>query len=151
MTSCARRRSGITSPGDEMKMRSGMRPSHRCRSTWETAGCAEAGQPIKLCSRRSACAKPIWVFGFDGRRAMIVALYIATAVVMAGGSLYLAVRYRDVRKFLAGAFFVSAGVLFYLWLADVSVPLLGTGFVATPGSSGARAIVHFILFLLCFH
>jgi len=39
--------------------------------------------------------------------------------------------------------------LFYLYLADVSVPLLGTGFVGTPQISGARSIVHFILFLLC--
>jgi len=41
--------------------------------------------------------------------------------------------------------------LFYLYLADVSVPLLGTGFVETPQISGGRSIVHFILFLLCFY
>ena len=82
---------------------------------------------------------------------MIVALYIAAAVVMAGGSLWLAWHYRDVRKFLAGAFLVSSGVLFYLWLADVSVPLLGTGFVETPPISAGRAVVHFILFLLCLY
>jgi hypothetical protein len=82
---------------------------------------------------------------------MIVALYVAAGVIMAVGSLYLAVRYRDARKFLAGAFFVSAGVLFYLWLADVPVPLLGTDFVEPPPISGARAIVHFGLFLLCLY
>lgn len=82
---------------------------------------------------------------------MIIALYIASAVVMAAGSLYLAWRSRDVRKFLAGAFFVSSGTLFYLYLADVSVPLLGTGFIETPQISGGRAIVHFALFLLCFY
>src|SRR5947209_17174813 len=60
-------------------------------------------------------------------------------------------RNREFRKFLAGAFFVSSGVLFYLYLADVSVPLLGTGFVETPKISGGRCIVHFILFLLCFY
>jgi len=80
---------------------------------------------------------------------MIVALYIAAAIIMAVGSLYFAWRSRDFRKFLAGAFFVSSGILFYLYLADVSVPLLGTGFVETPQISGARSIVHFILFLLC--
>ena len=80
---------------------------------------------------------------------MMLALYAAAALVMAVGSLYLAWRSRDVRKFLAGAFFVSSGILFYLYLADVSVPLLGTGFVATPQTSGGRSIVHFILFLLC--
>src|SRR5262249_20969299 len=36
-------------------------------------------------------------------------------------------------------------------LADVPVPLLGTGFVETPQISGGRSIVHFILFLLCFY
>jgi hypothetical protein len=82
---------------------------------------------------------------------MIIALYIAAAVVMAIGSLYLAWRNRDFRKFLAGAFFVSSGILFYLYLADVSVPLLGTSFVDTPQISFGRSIVHFILFLLCFY
>jgi hypothetical protein len=82
---------------------------------------------------------------------MIIALYIAVAIIMAVGSLYLAWRYRDVRKFLAGAFFVSSGILFYLCLADVSVPLLGTSFVETPQLSGGRSVVHFILFLLCFY
>jgi hypothetical protein len=82
---------------------------------------------------------------------MIIALYIAAAVIMAVGSLYFAWRNRDFRKFLAGAFFVSSGILFYLYLADISVPLLETSFVETPQISGARSIVHFILFLLCFY
>jgi len=82
---------------------------------------------------------------------MIVALYIAVGVLMAVGSLYLAWRSRDFRKLLAGAFFVSSGILFYLYLADVSVPLLGTGFVETPAISAGRSIVHFIFFLLCLY
>ena len=82
---------------------------------------------------------------------MIIALYIGAAVVMALGSLYFAGRSRDFRKFLAGAFFVSSGILFYLYLADISVPLLGTGFGETPPISAGRSIVHFILFLLCFY
>lgn len=82
---------------------------------------------------------------------MIVALYITAAIVMAVGSLYFASRSRDFRIFLAGAFFVSSGILFYLYFADVSVPLLGTGFVETPEISRARAIAHFIFFLLCFY
>jgi D-alanyl-lipoteichoic acid acyltransferase DltB (MBOAT superfamily) len=82
---------------------------------------------------------------------MTIALYIAAAVVMAVGSLYFAWRSRDFRKFLAGAFFVSSGILFYLYLADVSVPLLGTSFVDTPEISGGRSIIHFILFLLCLY
>jgi hypothetical protein len=50
-----------------------------------------------------------------------------------------------------GRAFRIVGHLFYLYLASVSVPLLGTGFVETPKISGARAIVDFILFLLCFY
>ena len=82
---------------------------------------------------------------------MIIAIYAIAGVLMAVGSLYLAWRSTDVRKFLAGAFFVSSGTLAYLSLAGVSVPLLGTGFVETPAISGARAIVHFALFLICLY
>jgi len=38
---------------------------------------------------------------------MIIVLYIASAVVMAVGSLHFAWRNRDFRNFLAGGFFVS--------------------------------------------
>jgi hypothetical protein len=82
---------------------------------------------------------------------MITALYIAAGIITAVGSIYFAWRSRDFRKFLTGAFFVSSGILFYLYLADVSVPLLGTSFVETPQISGGRSIVHFILFLLCLY
>jgi hypothetical protein len=41
--------------------------------------------------------------------------------------------------------------MFYLYLADVSVPILGTGFVETPKVSGGRSIIHFILFLVCLY
>ena len=81
----------------------------------------------------------------------MIPLYIVIGVIDAVVSLYFALRYREFRKFLAGAFFVSSGVLFYLYLADVSVPLLGTNFVETPMLSGTRSIVHFMLFLLCFY
>jgi hypothetical protein len=81
---------------------------------------------------------------------MIVALCIVAAAIMAVRSLYFAWRTRDFQRLLAGAFLVSSGILFYLYLADVSVPLLGTGFVETPKISLDRSIVHFILFLLCF-
>jgi len=82
---------------------------------------------------------------------MIVALYIAAAVILTAGSLMLAWRCRDVRKFLAGAFFVSSGILFYHYLADVPVPLLGTDFIETPRIAAVRSVVHFILFLLCLY
>ena len=80
---------------------------------------------------------PIWLI-------IAIALY-ALAV------LYLAIKYREFRKFLAGSFFVSSGVLWYLWLSNTSIPIIGTHFVETPAISGVRAIVHFILFLLTFY
>ncbi|MGA2433748.1 MAG: hypothetical protein ABSG25_00530 [Bryobacteraceae bacterium] len=59
--------------------------------------------------------------------------------------------WRDVCKFLAGAFFVSAGTLFYLHLYRVSVPIFNTGLTETPKISGVRSIVHAILFLTFFY
>jgi hypothetical protein len=82
---------------------------------------------------------------------MIIVFHIAGAAIMAVGGLCLAWQNRDFRKFLTGALFVSSGMLFYLYLAGVSVPLSGASFVETPEISGGRAIVHFILFLFCFH
>ena len=81
---------------------------------------------------------------------MIVALLIAL-VVLGLPTLYFAWRSREIRKFLTGAFFVSAGIQFYLYLAGVSVPLLGTNLVVTPEISERRSFVHFILFGLCLY
>jgi hypothetical protein len=80
---------------------------------------------------------PTWLVIF-------IALYALAA-------LYVAIKFREVRKFLAGAFFVSSGILWYLWLTGTSIPLvmpyLGTISIETPNISGQRAIVHFILYL----
>jgi len=81
---------------------------------------------------------------------MIVTLLIAL-VVLGMPTLYFAWRSREFRKFLTGAFFVSAGIQFYLYLAGVSVPLLGTNLVVTPEISERRSFVHFILFGLCLY
>jgi hypothetical protein len=67
---------------------------------------------------------------------MIVILTAAVAV-FGGATIVCAVRSTEFRKFLAGAFFVSGGIQFYLYLAGVSVPLLGTSFVQTPELSRA--------------
>jgi protein-S-isoprenylcysteine O-methyltransferase Ste14 len=76
-------------------------------------------------------------------------------VLYALAALYVAIKFREVRKFLAGAFFVSSGMLGYLWLTNTSIPLvmpyIGIVSIETPDISGQRAIVHFILFLLCFY
>jgi hypothetical protein len=66
-------------------------------------------------------------------------------------TLYFAWRSREFRKFLAGAFFVSAGIQFYLYLAKVSGPLLGTNLVLTPEVNGLRSIPHFIFFWVCLY
>jgi hypothetical protein len=81
---------------------------------------------------------------------MIAALFIAL-IVLGLPALYFAWRSREFRKFLAGAFFVSAGIQLYLYLAKVSVPLLGTNLVVTPEISEWRSIIHFILFGLCLY
>lgn len=59
--------------------------------------------------------------------------------------------WREACKFLSGAFFVASGVLGYLYVAGVSVPLLGTPYVETPGVSGLRAIPNFVFFLVTFY
>jgi hypothetical protein len=81
----------------------------------------------------------------------MLALLIILAVAWALATIYLAWRFRDVRKFLAGAFFVSWGTQVYFYFANVSVPLLGTDFVFTPEISAARSVPHFIFFVLCLY
>jgi len=77
-------------------------------------------------------------------------LPILIVALVVGGlpTLYFAVRSREFRKVLAGAFFVSGGVQFYFYLANVSIPRVGTSQIQTPAVSGARSIVHFVLFLI---
>jgi hypothetical protein len=81
-----------------------------------------------------------------------MAVFLISAIIILGlPTLYLAYRSRDFRKFLAGAFFVSAGIQFYLYITNVSVPLIGTSVVFTPEVSGLRCIPHFIFFCLCLY
>ena len=69
-------------------------------------------------------------------------------VLYALAALYVAIKFSEVRKFLAGAFFVSSGILWYLWLTNTTIPLVmryvGIVSIETPDISGQRAIVHFI-------
>jgi hypothetical protein len=91
---------------------------------------------------------PIWVLALPIWLVVFIVLY-------AFATLYVAIKYREVRKFLAGAFFVSSGTCWYLWLIGVSLPIVlpyvGTVSVEAPEISGQRAVVHFILFLLCLY
>jgi hypothetical protein len=61
------------------------------------------------------------------------------------------INWKEVCKFLSGAFFVSAGVLFYLYLAGSPVPVLGTHLTITPTVDGIRAAVHTVLFVVFFY
>ena len=61
------------------------------------------------------------------------------------------ISWREVCKFLSGAFFVSAGVLFYLYLTNTPVRVLGTDFVVQPAINGLRSIAHLAFFLLTFY
>ncbi len=81
----------------------------------------------------------------------MIITYIALIVIVGGATIYFVAKSREFRKFLAGSFMVSAGIQFYLYLAGLSVPLLGTDFVQTPELSGVRSIPHFIFFLLCLY
>jgi hypothetical protein len=81
----------------------------------------------------------------------LLILAVIAWVVLGLPALYLAWRSREFRKFLAGAFFVSAGIQFYLYVAKVSVPLLGTDLVVTPEISKWRSVIHFFLFGLCLY
>jgi hypothetical protein len=66
----------------------------------------------------------------------VIPVLIAAAVIFGLPTLYFAVRSREFRKFLAGAFFVSAGTQLYFYVTNVPVPLIGTKLVQTPELSG---------------
>ena len=91
---------------------------------------------------------PMWLISLPIWLVIFIVLYAIAA-------LYVAIKFREVRKFFAGVFFVSSGILWYLWVTGVSIPLVmpyvGTVSVEMPDISGQRAIIHFILFLLCFY
>jgi hypothetical protein len=81
----------------------------------------------------------------------IIPVLIAAIVLVGLPNLYFAVRSREYRKFLTGAFFVSAGMQLYFYLANISIPLLGTNIVQSPKVSGVRSLIHFLLFSICLY
>ena len=81
---------------------------------------------------------------------MLPSILIATILIWGAVTIYFAARSRNFRKFLAGAFFASAGIQLYLFVVGVSVPLIGTSFVQTPELSAIRSSIHFVLFLSLF-
>ncbi len=61
------------------------------------------------------------------------------------------INWKEVCKFLSGAFFVNAGILFYLYLTNTPVPILGTSLVVSPEVNGLRSIAHLVFSLVCFY
>lgn len=60
--------------------------------------------------------------------------------------------WREMFKFLSGAFFVTAGASWYFWWLHVAVPFpfFGVG-AMSPEFLGARGFFHFALFLITFY
>ncbi len=56
------------------------------------------------------------------------------------------INWKEVCKFLSGAFFVSAGANWYLSWSHIAVPFLG--FTMSPELLGYRGFIHFALFLI---
>jgi hypothetical protein len=62
------------------------------------------------------------------------------------------INWKDIFKFLSGAFFVTAGASWYFWWVNVAVPFPFFGFkTMTPEFLGVRGVIHFMLFLCSFY
>jgi hypothetical protein len=61
------------------------------------------------------------------------------------------INWKDVFKFLSGAFFVTAGASWYLSWYQISVPLPFFGLTMTPEFLGIRGFIHFALFVISFY
>jgi len=59
------------------------------------------------------------------------------------------INWKDVWKFLSGAFFVSAGTNVYFYFTNTAVPFLE--YTIAPELLGLRSVVHFALFLIVFY
>ncbi len=81
----------------------------------------------------------------------MVTLLIPIVLAVAAGSAYAAYRSVELRKFLAGAFFVSGGVQLYLAAAGVTAPVLGTTIQQTPALGWVRGVGHLVLGGLAFY
>jgi len=61
------------------------------------------------------------------------------------------INWKDVFKFLSGAFFVTAGASWYFSWYHISVPVPFFGLTMTPEFLGIRGFIHFALFLISFY
>lgn len=79
----------------------------------------------------------------------MLSTYFAVTFILIGlPAIYAAVRYREFRKFMAGAFFTSSGMQSYFYLAKLPIPLIWTNAIQSPEFSGVRGAVHFVIFLV---
>jgi hypothetical protein len=69
-----------------------------------------------------------------------------TDVQIGNRGLIMKINWKDVLKFLSGAFFVTAGASWYLSWYHVSVPFFGL--TMTPKFLELRGFLHFALFLI---
>jgi hypothetical protein len=79
---------------------------------------------------------------------VIYIIFILSITIL---TIYFVIKSVDFRKFLTGAFFVSAGIQLYLAYAKVSIPILGTDIVQTPQIGYTRGTLHLVLCLVCFY
>jgi hypothetical protein len=61
----------------------------------------------------------------------------------------MSTNWKEVCKFLSGAFFVTAGASWYFWWHQISVPFFDL--TMTPEFLGIRGFIHFALFLISFY
>jgi hypothetical protein len=60
--------------------------------------------------------------------------------------------WKEICKFLSGAFFVTAGASWYFWWVHIAVPFPFFGFEAmSPEFLGIRGFIHFVFFLISFY
>jgi hypothetical protein len=57
--------------------------------------------------------------------------------------------WKDIFKFLSGAFFVTAGASWYIAYYNISMPFMGK--TMSPDFLFVRGFVHFVLFLVTFY
>lgn len=81
----------------------------------------------------------------------MISIYTLAILSITILTIYFGIKSIDFRKFLAGAFFVSAGIQLYLAYANVPIPLVGTDLVQTSEVGYTRGALHFVLFLVCFY
>ena len=66
-------------------------------------------------------------------------------------ALVMRINWKDVFKFLSGAFFVTAGASWYLSWYHISVRVPFLGLTMTPEFLEIRGFIHFALFLITFY